>query len=534
MKVFLMHKDRDVDLQREPPANQADLVQDLELETLFEAMAAGDQFLLEVAGKTVLASLGDPKAITYRQQVLTDCLQHPDVVRELYAIAVAAIQGERKASWMGLTRWSSPDTILSRSVQILGFFVGVLKRLRRVADEHADGFGSEGFRRFFAMLADELDDAYFQTVQDHLRILKFGGGVLVSAELGNGNKGTRYVLRRPPQPAGWRERLSAWSRRSTYSFQLPERDDNGAKALEELRGRGINLVADALAQSTDHILSFFQMLRAELAFYVGCLNLHERLTGKGEPTCFPVPLPAGEPRLGFEGLYDACLSLHLDARAVGNDVDADGKGLVVVTGANQGGKSTFLRSVGVAQLLMQAGMVVPARRFHADVRDGVFTHYKREEDATMESGKLDEELGRMRAIAAAIGPNSMLLSNESFASTNEREGSEIARQVLRALLESGVKVLAVTHLFDLAHGFYRQGLDTALFLRAERQADGRRTFRVTPGEPLPTSHGEDLYRRLFATRELPAAVPTPTRGAAVNRTLLAQLDERLGDPRPGP
>jgi DNA mismatch repair ATPase MutS len=87
------------------------------------------------------------------------------------------------------------------------------------------------------------------------------------------------------------------------------------------------------------------MLRAELAFYLGCLNLHERLAAKGEPVCLPEPLPAWRPVLSAQGLYDVCLTLNLDARVVGNDVDADGKTLVIITGANQGGKSTFLRSV---------------------------------------------------------------------------------------------------------------------------------------------------------------------------------------------
>ena len=98
------------------------------------------------------------------------------------------------------------------------------------------------------------------------------------------------------------------------------------------------------------------------------------------------------------------LTLRLGKPAVGNDINADGKGLIVVTGANQGGKSTFLRSFGAAQLMMQAGMFVGAEAFTADVRDRVFTHYKREEDESMESGKFDEELTRMSAIAQQITP----------------------------------------------------------------------------------------------------------------------------------
>jgi len=169
----------------------------------------------------------------------------------------------------------------------------------------------------------------------------------------------------------------------------------------------------------------------------------------------------------------------------------------MITGANQGGKSTLLRSLGIAQLMMQAGMFVPANSFSADVCAAVFTHYKREEDEAMTSGKLDEELHRMSEIATHITPHCLVLCNESFASTNEREGSAIARQVVQAMVDERVKVLFVTHMFDLAHGFYRQGLGTALFLRAARACDGHRTFKLIEGEPLPTSYGEDSYQRVF-------------------------------------
>jgi len=194
----------------------------------------------------------------------------------------------------------------------------------------------------------------------------------------------------------------------------------------------------------------------------------------------------------------------LDKRIVGNEISAAGKLLVMITGANRGGKSTFLRSVGLAQLMMQCGMFVPTEEFRANVCAGIFTHFKREEDASMRSGKLEEELSRMSAILDHMPPNSIVLCNESFASTNEREGSEIARQIARALVEKGIKVLYVTHLFDLAQRFYVARMDTALFLRAERLTDERRTFRVVAGEPLPTSYGQDLFRRMFGEPDVNA------------------------------
>ena len=543
MKVYLLHRDQDFavrpelrdaifdamlsgdlfaianvrrDRQRQkkprplaPTGNDAVLTQDLELGTLWNAMAAGDEFLFETAKRAILSGLTDPDAIVYRQQVLADCIEHPEVIRQLYQLAVEALENERTTG--GLFTLVSPDQILSRSVRVLELQAGVLRRLQQIAVQQAASFRSEGFTRFFAMLADELAEDYLQAVEQHLRELEFKRGVAESAELAKGFKGRRYIIRTPREQS-WTERLPFGNRAESYSFTIPPRDENGFKSLEQIRGRGINRVADSVAQSADHVKSFFAMLRLELAFYLGCLNLHDKLAGKGEPVCFPEPLAASQLTLTAQGIYDVCLTLHLQNRVIGNDVNADGKSLVMITGANQGGKSTLLRGLGLAHLMMQAGMFTGARSFRAGVCNGVFTHYKREEDATMERGKLDEELSRMSAIASQITRHSILLCNESFASTNEREGSEIARQIVRAMLARQIKVFFVTHMYDLAHSLYAKQPGHAVFLRAERQPDGRRTFRLTQGEPLPTSYGEDSYRRIFGT-----AGPAPAAAAETRR-----------------
>jgi hypothetical protein len=511
MNVRLLYRDRDIDLEQEPPATVEDLTRDLGLTTLLEAMANGDAFLFDIARKTVLAGLTDPDAIRYRQEVLADCLAHPSVARELYDLAVEGVQAQRRL-WLFSLRSSSPDLVLHQSVQLLELLFGILVKVRALGERHGDAFGSEGFRRFFRMLSRELDDRYLEEVRHELGALRFPQGILMTAELGAGNKGTGYVLRRMPA-RGWRDRLPRRSRRS--SFEIPERDDSGLMALAELRARGIGQVADALGRSAEHVRAFFSTLRAELAFYMGCLNLHDRLTGKGEPVCFPTPEAQGHPSLSARGLYDPCLSLTVEPPVVGNDLSADGRSLVMITGANGGGKSTLLRSIGLAYLMMQAGMFVAARAFRAGTCDGIFTHFKREEDEAMESGKLDEELRRMSAIADVIRPRAILLCNESFASTNELEGSEIARQVIRAMLETGIRVFFVTHQFDLADSFHREGSDQVLFLRAERREDGRRTFRILEGEPQPTGHAEDSYHRIFGPEIAPEE---QSRAAALSAT----------------
>jgi len=484
-----------------PTGNDAVLTQDLELETLWNAMAAGDEFLFETAKRVVLSSLTDPDAIVYRQQVVADCLEHPATVRQLYDLALEALDNERRVG--GLWFRASPDSILHRSVQVLKLQVEMLRQLRQIAREQADLFRSEGFRRLFAMFAEELSDDYVETVEQHLRQLEFKRGTLESAQFGQGLKGQRYTVRTPREQR-WTERLSFASRPDSHTFTIPPQDENGFRSVETIRGKGINQVANAVAQSADHVKSFFAMLRLELAFYLGCVNLAERLAAKGEAVCFPQPLPADQLVLTAEGIYDVCLTLHLQTPVVANEVHAEGRSLIMITGANQGGKSTLLRSLGLAQLMMQAGMFTGAEAFRASVCTSVFTHYKREEDATMESGKLDEELSRMSQIASQITRHSILLCNESFASTNEREGSEIARQIVRAMLDKQIKVLFVTHMYDLAHGFYAEPHSRALFLRAARRPDRQRTFKLAEGEPLPTSYGRDSYQAIFSNAELAA------------------------------
>ncbi len=522
MKVWLLYRDRDFDAQAALPPQAEEVAQDLQLQPLFGAMAGGDAFLSEVARRVVLGSLEDPAAITYRQQILDDCLHNQAAVRELYALAIEAIEREKKAWGWLLSRY--PEGVLSRSIETLRQLSSLLAALRQLALAQRDRFQSEGWRRLLASLTGELRDEYLHEIDGHVQRLAFRDGLLIRAQLGSGNRGQDYVLCEPPAGSGgWAEWLQGVRERylgnepSSYAYEVAERDEAGLRALSELRGQGISAVAAALGRSTDHLLGFFTQLRTELAFYLGCLNLHARLMQWHAAICVPLPvvrtpLPT-EAALSAEGVYDVALSLQMTAALVGNRVEADGKGLVLITGANRGGKSTLLRALGQAQLMMQAGMFVAAQSLRASVCRGLFTHFKREEDPKLRQGKFDEELGRMSAIVDCLQRGCLLLLNESFASTNEREGSEIAREIVGALLESGVRVLYVTHLYDLAEGFSRSGSGSVLFLRAERLSDGQRTFRVLPGEPSPTSYGEDLYRRIFGADSEAAAAGAARRTA---------------------
>jgi hypothetical protein len=491
-----MHKGSNFDTKAGLPSNASDLVQDLELETLVHGMANEDEFLAQIARSALLqASQSDLETVRYRQSALEDCLRNKVPVKAIYAVTIDSLEAEKKHSWAYMSNY--PAGILRRSLEVLHHFVELLSRLRSIADHHSGEFRSDAFTELFAMLKREMDDDYFAKIIDHLLELKFESGALIGASLGKGNKGSNYVLLRSKQPRlSWLERLFA-PKPPGHTFTLHPRDEGGFRALSELSDRGISQVANALAQSTDHIASFFAMLRNELAFYIGCLNLNDHLKDKNAALSFPKAEAANTLQYKYLGLYDACLALKMTKLPASNDGELNGGRLIVITGANQGGKSTFLRSIGITQLMMQAGMFVPARAMTASLCEGVFTHYKREEDTGMKSGKFDEELDRMSKLIDQIRPNSLMLFNESFAATNEREGSEIASQIVRGLLAKNVRAVFVTHMYELAQSFFVKSDRSFKFLRADRQEDGSRSFKLREGEPLRTSYGRDLYEKIF-------------------------------------
>lgn len=502
MRVRLLHPDRDLDPKAPLPARAEALERDLDLGVLLDAMGAGDRFVREVAERGIFDASDDPAVVRRRLAALRDVRENHALVLQLYREIESTLERER--SYWGIGNY--PESVLYRGLKLLELHCEALLRIRAAAEAGSSSFRSDAFLELFRRLRDEMPDAYLGQIRDEIEQLRFPNGMWISASFGPDGRPAAHVLRRPiaPRAGWWRRRFGP--RRSPMVFEIDEHDESGARALSDFRERGVAPAATAVAQSNDHLSAFLTTLRAELGFLLGCLNLERALSERGGELATPEPCPAPDRVWSAVALYDPCLALRTSASLVPNDLAADGRSMVVVTGANQGGKSTFLRAVGVAQVLMQAGMRVPARAYRASVASIVLSHFAREEDPTLAAGRFDDELTRMQAVAGLMRPYGLLLSNESFASTDEREGSEIAEGVLRAFRESHVRVIAVTHLYELAHRLATDATDDLLFLRAERTGEGRRTFRILPGAPLPSSFAADVFREVFGA---------PPRGAAL-------------------
>lgn len=487
MKANLMFRDKDFVITKKYPFGSDHLLADLELERILEHMALKDEMIYVTCKEAILNPLFQIEEVIYRQDNLMDALDHPNVIKMLYEITVET-EKQRKSSW----RWFSMNYLsstFSSAVELLDIYIEMLLKLRLVADNNIENFHSEGFRNLLIMLQNELSDEYFKTAKSQLEDLKHSDGTFISSKIGSYLQGIHYVLRQREKKGSWRRWLFA------PSYTIAPRDDSGAKDIAKRRERAINEATNALAQATEHLEGFFNMLRCELSFYVGCINLADAVKSYEMPISIPTPFESENKNRMMKDLYDLSLLLLNKSKVTANEMCSNEKSLYIITGANQGGKSTFLRSVGQAQLMAQCGMFVCAMSYEFPIRKGIYTHFKKEEDKAFLSGKLDEELSRMSEIVDHLAENSLLLLNESFAATNEREGSEINGQITRALIENGIEVFAVTHLQAYASAFTQSNL--VHFLRAQRLDDGTRTFKMVEGEPLSTAFGEDLYREIF-------------------------------------
>jgi len=504
LRIQLMQINGSFSLKVKEPWNSDSLVRDLDLLPLIEAMGGGDDFVKEVSRKALLLGAQGLEDIRFRQEAMRDALRNPEVIRTGYRVLSETVNKARERWLFGLN--STPTGAVFESVELLKIYMEGIDRARESFASQKEKFESRAFRSLIAAFEQYFDEEYTATVREALEQLDFYKGMTIQVSLSGDAQLRNFKLVRVPRKSGLKRVFAAIGERR-YSWNIPAQDEGGLQELENIRNLALERTAKKLSVASSHVLEFVNSLRTELGFYVGSLNLWDRLKQLGIPLSFPEPLPPESRALRFRDLVEASLALRMGGKPVSNSLDSGGRPIILISGPNKGGKTVFLRSIGQAQLMMMAGMFVAAEHFESSVSSGIFTHFKTEERANLSRGRLEEEVARMSEIAEHIRRGSLLLMNESFSSTNEREGSEIAREVIIALAERGIRIIFVTHFYELQRWLMESMKEDVLFLRAERKEDGTRTYRIIPGAPEKTSYADEVYSKIFG-EELPKAEAT--------------------------
>ena len=510
-------------------AASRDVIRDEEEKDRIIALGEPDAFLESIMKKVMMVPLETDAEILYRQEILRDCLAQEFFICELYEYADSVLKdwdrlGRRAGNKAG-SRNSARALIME--IHVLQLFVISLAKLKAILAKYADRLHAEGLLAFRERLYREFSDEKEEDLQNILKGIAFYANdkehedgiwgrmvkkprIVLGCSLGDGLKLGDFRLeevatetkkyRRPESLISRAQNFAAERSKTLVNLQ---RGTELAAQAEQLEFNAVRYIVACCEPFVNAFSGFFNQLHVQAAFYRGAVNVAHHLARFRMGYCYP---KAGEQEtLRFRELKEMVMGLEQKRDPVGNSCDIAGKRLLIVTGANQGGKSTFLRSIGIAQVMMQCGMFVAAQTYESGIFPKFFTHFTRREDSAMNSGRLDEELSRMSRIVDQLGDASMVLLNESFASTTEKEGSVIAYDITKALTEAGVKVLTVTHLLSFAKKVYEEYLaaeDSAMeFLSAERTDEGKRTFKMIQHAPELTSFGLDLYDKLIGPLE---------------------------------
>lgn len=315
--------------------------------------------------------------------------------------------------------------------------------------------------------------------------------------------------------------------------------DNGAAFLENSDKRYINIYYDARFSKLEELvferlqaknLAVFESLEAfynkysgrdfddicnlkiEAEFYIRISELIRRIERLGLKFCKPVIEKDTENNTRIEGLYDLSLALQrikdgkyeLSKEVVCNDLSFDEDGeIFVLTGPNKGGKTTYIRSVGIAQVLLQAGCFVPALRAKMSIVDAIHTHFPEEEVLGIDKGRLGEEAERISIIINNSTSKSLVLLNETFSSTRNIDGYYLGRDVLKILMKLKCKGIYVTHFSELSDdieaineevpdGSKLAGLSAGIEDTDNKDLTGRRTYKITRMKSAGLGYTRDI------------------------------------------
>ncbi len=254
------------------------------------------------------------------------------------------------------------------------------------------------------------------------------------------------------------------------------------------------IVQSFVLENTDFLLN----LMPEIEFLVRGTNLLRALKKKGLHLCRP-KISTDKITFIAHELYNPCVALKVDDEMITNDIEFDDSAMIyVLTGPNRGGKSVITCAVGLAQVMFQLGMFVPAKDATISIADAIFTHFPTGADDTIDKGRLGEECARLRDIFEGVTQNSFVFLDESLSSTGAYEASYIAAEVLAGFSRLGCRCLFSTHLHELAAQIDSINARTApdggsaIDTLVAGIEDGNRSFKIVRMKPDGKSYARDI------------------------------------------
>jgi len=212
-------------------------------------------------------------------------------------------------------------------------------------------------------------------------------------------------------------------------------------------------VADFCTKNEDFIHRTIAVFDREVQFYLAYLEYIVALKCAGLRLCYPRVSNTNQEVCNYDG-FDITLAHKLvkeNSSVVCNDFHLRGRErILVVSGPNQGGKTTFARTFGQLHYLASIGCPVPGREAQLFLFDRLFTHFEKEEKVENLRGKLEDDLLRIHDILSRVTHSSIIILNEIFTSTTIQDETYLSCAVMEKIVELGLLCVWVTFVDELA------------------------------------------------------------------------------------
>jgi DNA mismatch repair ATPase MutS len=431
----------------------------------------------------------DLEVIRYRQEVLQDLLDNPRLVEKLEALLPIMD---------ALGRYSYPLEKGANTLHEVSWRMGELQSiidcilgLDAVFQEIGDGLGSQGLSRLREVISGMRSSTKFQDLErelpDLMDRLHTCASLTIGVNLDHNLLPVEATLlsvnEKKFTSPGLLDRLIGrdhWAgiaplhkvplREASGPYSFPVDPELGRAAsplmvplfhdLAKIIEKITQPIARELQRFTEIQGRMFGALRRDLVFYLGGLRMIARMRGHSLPVCRPQLEPIEARLCQVEETYNVNLALvastadldrDLSKIVVRNPLDVGPEGrILILTGPNQGGKTTYIQAAGLVQVLAQSGLYVPGTHARISLVDNIYTHFPKEEKIEAETGRFGDEAKRLGEIFHHITGNSLVLLNETLSSTSAGESLYLAQDVVRILRRAGLRAIYSTHLHELA------------------------------------------------------------------------------------
>jgi DNA mismatch repair protein MutS len=427
---------------------------DLNLDQVVASITAGrEEYSLE---PYLHAPLHDVGAVRYRHEVLRDLEDGPTIACvRAFAKEMRAMRTHVEQSAKLRHRYQREGWILDA----VGIYCDAVTSLATGLGEL--GVKSRGFRGLREFLADHVRSEGFVTLSGETGALRAD---LAEVSYSVHIRGARVRVTPFDGQADYGAEVEAtfakFKRESTREYRAKattssHMDHVEAQVLEGVAHLYPEIFKRLEAHSTRHAAYLDPTIATfdrEVQFYLAYLEHIARLETAGLAFCIP-SLADRSGDIHAVDAFDLALAGKVvpESAVVCNDFHlTDPERILVVTGPNQGGKTTFARTFGQVHYLASLGYPVPARDARLFLPDQIFTHFERNEALATLRGKLEDELVRIHAILGQATAESIVIMNESFTSTTLNDALMLGAEVVRQLVELGSLAVCVTFVDELA------------------------------------------------------------------------------------